>query len=102
MSIIILNLVSVLQVVIGLVIMVTGFFHLVCGSDICSKNLRKILMVGLVGWGGWFGLVPLQGHPDSLPALAFSGLVCYVLIRHAHTIRELLGVEKTHEAKLVD
>lgn len=86
---------SWLQVGTGLIIMLGALALLAYGIDSSTRRLVRWAITGLVCWGAWFGLCPLQGHGhDSAPALALAGLVGYVLIRYGRQVRGILAGEE--------
>lgn len=80
-----------LQVSLGLLIMAGGVVVAASSMDRRSHRLQLMSVVGLIAWGCWLALVPfVDRRVDSPPALAFAGLVVYVLLRHGREVRAIL------------
>lgn len=79
-------LLSALQIAVGLTLMVAGVLTLAVHVDRSTRALIRWPMVGLVAWASWFALQPIAQRPDSPPAIAFAGLVAYVMIFHQRRV----------------
>jgi len=85
---------AAIQVATGLAIMLGGLVLSAAGVDSDSKRRTRWAIIGLVCWGAWLALRPLTGHEhDSLPGLAMSLLVAYVLLRYGRQLRGILHGE---------
>ncbi len=88
-----------LQMAVGITLVVAGVLTLAVHVDRRTRALIRWPMVGLVAWASWFALQPIAQRPDSPPAIAFAGLVAYVLIIHQRRVVAYLeGKECDHAA----
>lgn len=85
------EIVALVQIGIGSIIAVAGLGIAVFGMDNKSHPIPRWGVIGLVCWGAWLAVVPLTGRShDSLPAIAMSALVAYVLVRHGRHVVAIL------------
>lgn len=74
------------QMAVGITLVVAGVLTLAVFTDRRTRRTARWPMCGLVAWGMWFALQPVAQRPDSPPAIAFAGLVAYVLIVHQRRV----------------
>lgn len=83
---------SVVQSLIGLVVVAGGLSLLLSAvNGHRAYRFKRWLLIGLVGWGAWFGLIPFERQPDSLPSLAFGALIAYVLLKHGRRVSSVVS-----------
>ena len=80
------------QIIVGLAILCAGLVLSATAVDEGTPKAIKWPVVGLMGWAVWFALQPLAHGPDSPPAIAFAGLVAFVLTKHRTDVLLLLGL----------
>lgn len=79
------------QLALGLTIAAAGAVLAATSMDAHTSRLQRWPVVGLVAWGVWFGLVPLEaGRTDGPAALAMAALVAYVLVVHGRAVRDII------------
>lgn len=79
------------QFVVGLTIAAGGALIAAGSMDEHTSRLRRWPVVGLVGWGAWFALVPVYAHrSDGLAAVAIAALVAWVLLVHGRAVRDII------------
>lgn len=83
----------ILQALIGVVIVISGAMLIAMAVDRHSRFLHKAALTGLVIWGVWFVWEASRGRHDSPPALAFAGLVAFVVAKNGRQIRGILDGE---------
>lgn len=81
------------QTLIGISIVLSAVAVGIAGaSKHATPLLVRYALVGLMGWGAWFAMVPWTSRgPDSLPAIAFGLGFAYVLARRGRLIAEILA-----------
>jgi len=84
----------ILQVLVGLAVAGGGLALSATAVDRRTRWSVTWPLVGLVAWAAWFVLVPFIRGPDSLPAIALTGLVAYALICHSCRVVAALGLQR--------
>lgn len=85
------NCMLVTQFVVGLMIAAGGALITAGVMDARTSRLRRWPVVGLVGWGVWFALVPVYARrSDGLAAVAIAALVAWVLLVHGRAVRDII------------
>lgn len=83
------------QTAIGLAVAGGAFLTLTHAIDKHTPATRRVLFVGLLVAGVWYGMEPLiLGVPTSTkPGLLFAGFVAWVMLRWRHTLVVAAGLD---------